>query len=85
MFGDCRRDSSASTLVDWALPGSHAWMLFCSAPVSLADSDPKTPSITSQNTRTAHLALRPLATLMIARSSFIAVLPGNRRGHPGNR
>src|SRR5580704_17672241 len=68
MFGDWKRDCTASTLVDSAELGSQDWALFFSAPVSLPASGPRTARMMSQRTSTAHLERRPLATPTSARA-----------------
>src|ERR1700722_18316130 len=73
MFGDWNCDCRSSTLVDSALAGSQADESFFSAPVSLPDSGPATATMISQKTTTAHLARRPLATVMIERARLIVI------------
>src|SRR5262245_5807250 len=59
MFGDWKRDCTARTLVDSALPGSHALASFFSAPMSLLDSGKARTSMTSQKPTTTHLVQLP--------------------------
>src|SRR6266480_2498127 len=82
MFGDWKRDCSASTLVDSAEPGSQAWASFFSAPVSLPASGPATATMISQKISTAHLVRRPLAMPTIARAR-VMVDPPDRSAERG--
>src|SRR5215472_5639721 len=59
MFGDWKRDCTARTLVDSALPGSHALASFFSAPMSLLDSGKARTRMTSQKPTTTHLVQLP--------------------------
>src|SRR5215813_14618330 len=59
MFGDWKRDCTARTLVDSALPGSHALASFFSAPLSLVDSGKARTRMTSQKPTTTHLVQLP--------------------------
>src|ERR1700689_5196668 len=73
MFGDWKRDCRSSTLVDSALAGSQDDESFFSAPVSLPDSGPARATTISQNTRTPHLARRPLAKVKMVRARLMVI------------
>src|SRR6516165_5915673 len=79
MFGDWKRDWTSRTLVDSALPGSHALASFFSAPMSLLDSGKARTSMTSQKPTTTHLVQLPAGISAILLRLLIDSLACHRR------
>src|SRR3954453_7771259 len=62
VLGERNAFCSSRTTVDSALPGSHDFASFFSAPLSLPASGPIAATTTSQNNRTRYLLRRPTIT-----------------------
>src|SRR3954452_8761040 len=66
VFGDRNAFCSWSAIVDSALPGSHDFASFFSAPDSLPASGPSAATTMTQNNRTRYFVRRPTITRVTA-------------------